>query len=250
VENTASVEKQDSRLIWGLLISIIDKPRDTFAYLVANTRLKWILPLLLMLIVLIVSVWITVPFSSELAEKSTTQQLNQAGLSPEQAEQAMAQSATFRSPMFLGIMGSVFGSIFIIISWVAAAAYFYFASLITGAELKFGSVFNIVAWSNLPKVLQTLVQAILVAVTGNFPMYTGLAALQVSGDVLKDAANPMIGLLSFVDIFWIWHIILLVIGLAVATKFSRLKTFLIVLVYVAASIGLGVISNLIAGLSG
>jgi hypothetical protein len=90
-----------------------------------------------------------------------------------------------------------------------------------------------------------LVQTILILTTGRFPLYTGLAALQVSGDALQDARNPMIALLSFADIFWIWHIILLTIGLAVATKFSRGKAFFIVLVYALLSIGLGVGATLL-----
>jgi len=228
------------RPVWGMLVSIVDRPADTFAALLAHPRWKWILPLALGLLVAVASAWVVAPHSARIAEQATMQQFTQSGMSPEEAQDMMAQTARFRTPLFLGISSAITGAIGLVIVWVAAAAVLYFVSLVAGAEFNFGATFLVVAWSNLPIILRSLVQTVIIGVTGRFPVYSGLAALQTTGDTLKDSANPMIALLSFADVFWLWHIFLLVIGLAVATKFSRRKAFFIVLVYALLSIGLSV----------
>ncbi|HEY84354.1 MAG TPA: hypothetical protein G4N96_04465 [Chloroflexi bacterium] len=244
--NETSLEKQPPKSVWTLFVGIVDRPADTFAALLAYPRWKWVLPLILAALFTVASAWASAPYASELAQKAAEQQLSGAGMSPEEAQAAMAQTAFFTSPVGIGIIGSITGALFLVIVWVAVAALLYFMSLVAGAETNFGSVFTVFSWSSLPVALRSLVQTILILATGRFPLYTGLAALQVSGDALQDARNPMIALLSFADIFWIWHIILLTIGLAVATKFSRGKAFFIALIYVLLSIGLGVGATLLA----
>lgn len=248
--NEQAVDMVPAQSVWSSLVSIIDKPAATFAGLTAHSRLKWVLPLVLAVVMIVFNAWVTAPHSSELAKKAAVQQMTQSGLTPDQIEQATEQTARFQSPTFLGIVGSITGSLFIAIAWLAGAALLYFVSLVAGAEFTFGSVFAVMAWSTIPTTLRSLVQGTLIAITGKFPVYTGLAALQVSGDVLADSRNPMIALLSFADIFWLWHIFLLVIGMAVATQFSKIKAFWIVLIYAAASIGLGVGSSFLSRLGG
>ncbi len=248
--NIQSTESVPTQSVWGCLISLIDKPKDTFGNLTARPRLKWVLPLALAIVIAVFNAWVTAPHSSELAQKAAVQQLTASGMSPAEIEQATTQAARFQTPTFLGIVSAVTGSLFIVLAWLAAAALLYFLSLVAGAEFTYGAAFTVMAWSTIPTTLRSLVQGILIAVTGRFPVYTGLAALQVSGDVLVDSRNPMIALLSFADIFWLWHIFLLVIGMAVAAKFSRLKAFWIVLVYAALAVGLGIGSSFLSRLGG
>ncbi len=245
--DSTPIENQSPKSAWSLLISLIDKPTAAFANLLAYPRWKWVLPFILVALFTIGSAWASAPYSSELARKATQQQLNQAGITPEQTQEMMEQTARFSSPLFLGIIGSITGVLFVAIAWVAAAAFLYFVSLVAGAETNFGSVFTVISWSNLPIALRALIQTILILLTGRFPLYTGLAALQVTGDSLVDTRNPMITLLSYVDIFWIWHIILLIIGISVATKFSRVKALFIVFIYALLSIGLAVGMTTLSG---
>lgn len=236
---SAENAKPDS--VWTILLNLIDKPQKAFAGVVAYPRLKWVLPLILAIVVSIINIAITTPYSITLQEKAGRQQMADMGMSPEEVEKAMESSATFRSPAVVIGLGSVSGIVVTVLVWAAAAAVIYFLSLVTGAEeLKFGSVFTVYSWSTLPTSLQALVMAIMVAVSGRFPAYTSLAVLQATGDIMKDSQNLVHSLLTFVDPFWFWHIFLLVVGVAVVTKFSRTKSALITLVYFLLSIGLTV----------
>ena len=158
----------------------------------------------------------------------------------------MEMAARFASPLFIGLTGSIGGIIFSGVLWLLTTTYFYFTALISGAELKFGSVFLTVLWASVPLALRGLVQGILILLTGNFPIYTSLAALQVSGDPLQDAANPLIALLNNIDPFWLWYLFLLVVGVAVVAKLSKLRATVLVIVYALLTVGVGMIPAFIA----
>jgi len=238
---TTEVTTQAPPSIWAMLISIIDRPRQTFEAVTVHPRWKWVLPLVLAIVGAVIVAWISAPYSAEMAQQATLKQLTQSGMAPTEAQKMMEQTAQFRTPMFLGLVGSVTGALMVGIVWAAMAGLFYFLSLVVGAEeLSFATVFNVVAWSSIPLTLRSFVQAAAIGILGKFPIYTGLSALQASGDTLKDAGNPLLAALTFADIFWLWHFGLLVIGLAVCTKFSRTKAFFIALIYALVSIGLAV----------
>jgi hypothetical protein len=240
------METTPSQSSWSALLSLIDKPRATFANIVTYPYRKWILPVVISLIAVLISVWITAPYSSELAAQQMRQQFNQSGVSPEQAEAQMEMAARFASPLFIGLTGSIGGIVVSGVLWLLTTTYFYFTALISGAELKFGSVFLTVLWASLPLALRGLVQGSLILLTGTFPIYTSLAAVQVSGDVLQDAANPMIALLNNVDPFWLWYLFLLVVGVAVVAKMSKARATVLVVIYALLAVGLGMIPALIA----
>ena len=238
---TTDVTTSDVPSVWTLLISIIDRPRRTFEAVITRPRWKWVLPMVLAVIAVAILAWVSAPHTAELAQETTMSQLTQSGMTPDEAQKMMDSTAQFRTPLFLGLVGSITGALMVGIIWAAMAGLFYFLSLVVGAEeLTFGAVFNVVAWSSIPLTLRNLVQAAVIGILGKFPVYAGLSALQATGDTLKDAGNPIFALLTFADIFWLWHIALLVIGLAVCTKFSRTKAFFITLIYALLSIGLAI----------
>ena len=226
--------------VWKALISIIDKPTATFRALNINPRFKWLLPLILAILMAVLTAVLSAPHSSELANQTSQTQINELNLSAEETAAMLEQTAMFRSPVFFMALGSVTAIVLTPILWGLISTVLYFVAVIAGAELKFVSTFLIVAWASLPITLRSLIQAIIIGVTGRFPLYPGLAALQITGDPLKDSTNPLVALLSFADIFWIWHVILLTLGLSVVAKFSKTKSLFVVLFYVAIAIGLAV----------
>lgn len=248
MNETDSTPIIEQKPIWQNLIGIIDKPRETFQNLMINLGWSWVIPFILTILVTIATVWVMAPYTSEMTIKSTQQQLIQSGMSPDEIEKAMSQTNQLMSPTFFRIIGSVVGPITVLIGWLIGGAILYFMGLIAGGEFNFKAVFTVFAWSNLPLMLRTLVQTILTGITGKFPLYTGLAALVITGNTLEDTTNPLVALLSFADIFWIWHIILLVIGLSVAGKVSRGSAFFITAVYILVSVSFTVGQTLLATL--
>ena len=236
----------NSRPMWRLLFGIIDAPAHTFKQVLARRRWwVWALPLVLVLLSLAVLTVVSAPFSLELAREQVQQQL--ASMPAEQGEAARAMMERTLSLPYLIIMGLVSGLVMLVLAVLAQATFLYFGAVVSGGEVEFGPVFTVSAWSRLPFVIYFLTQAGYVALTRRMIEYQGLAFLVSSGDLLQDARNPMFGLLSQVNIFWLWHLLLIVVGLAVAARFSRVKALVLALLYAALALGLSVLPGLLFG---
>jgi hypothetical protein len=75
----------------------------------------------------------------------------------------------------------------------------------------------------------------------------GLSFLVATGDVLQDARNPFYLVLGRLDIFWLWHLLLVVLGLSVAARMGRGKSLLLTLLYAVLTLGLTVLPTVIFG---
>lgn len=230
--------------VWKALVNIIDRPRATLQALGSQPRHRWILPLILVIIGAICFSVVTAPYAEQEAIKQMQKQI--ATMSPEQATQAEQQLKTFTSPVFLGITTGVAKVLTTVLFWALFAGVLYFVGLVSGGETTYGQVFAVIAWSWIPYILRDLVQAVYIAVTGQLLQYSGLSALVATGDQLKDGANYVFGLLSQMDVFLLWHLVLIGLGVSALNRFGRLKTLFIVAVYLLVVLGVALIPILIA----
>lgn len=92
-----------------------------------------------------------------------------------------------------------------------------------------------------------LTQAAFAAIAGRAIRYPGLAGLVGSGDLTTDSQNPLVALLGRIDLFWLWHLLLVVIGLAVVARFSRGKSLALTLVYAVLSVAAAVVPTVLFG---
>lgn len=234
------------RPLWRHLIGIIDTPADTFKQVLARRRWSvWALPLALVLLSLAVLTVVSAPFGLELAREQAQRQL--ALMPAEQVEAARPMIERSLSLPYLITMGLVSGAVMLALAVLAQATFLYFGTVVSGGEVEFGQVFTLSAWSRLPFAIYFLTQAGFIALTRRMIEYQGLAFLVRSGDLLQDARNPTFALLSQVNIFWLWHLLLIVIGLAVAARFSRVKALVLALLYAVLALGLSVLPALLFG---
>jgi len=121
------------------------------------------------------------------------------------------------------------------------------ASLVAGGEVEFGSVFTMSTWTRLPMAVYFLVQAVFMVIAQRALNAPGLSSLVATGDLMKDAQNPLFTLLGRLDPFWLWHLFLVVVGLSVAARFSRVKSLVLTLVYVVVSLAVTTLPTLLFG---
>jgi hypothetical protein len=124
--------------------------------------------------------------------------------------------------------------------WLVWAGALYFLGLLAGGEASFAQSFALLAWSWLPYFLRNLILAAYVAYSGQL-INQGLSFLVATGDQTKDAANWLYGLLSQFDLFYLWHLILVVVGLAAIGRFSKTKATIVGLIYLAVTTALSLV---------
>jgi hypothetical protein len=240
VEDTA-----DRMNLWQLLVSIIDRPAVTMSYMGKKPGWAWVTPALLVLVGLIVFSVVAAPLTSELALRQAQQQL--ASLPPQQAEQAAAQMEKFTSPPVMAGFSIVGGLVALAVTWLLGGGVLYFLGLVAGGEAGFGQSFAILTWSWLPYALRNLVLAAYVTYSGQL-INQGLSFLVATGDQTKDAANWLYVLLSQFDPFYLWHLVLVIVGLATVARFSKTKATIVGLIYLAVTTALSLVPTFIGAL--
>jgi hypothetical protein len=241
---TASDERTPP--LWKLLFGVIDRPAATFKAVLARREwYMWVVPLLVLLICMSAMMVARTPYDMEIAQQEMERQL--ATVPAEQAEEARARMETFMAFPVRLAMGLVTAIVLLLIGVVTQAAILYFGALVAGGEVDFGPIFTMSTWTRLPMALYFLVQAVFIVIAQRAINAPGLSSLVATGDLMKDAQNPLFTLLGRLDPFWLWHLFLVVVGLSVAARFSRVKSLVLTLVYVVLSLAATTLPTLLFG---
>lgn len=243
--STQNVANNETLSLWRHLFGIIDQPVTTFKVVLPRRKWStWALPLMVLLLAFAINTVVQMPFTLELARQQAENQL--ASLPTQQAEAARETLEFTLSLPFMLATGLGVGAIFLVGGVVIQAAFFYFGTLIVGgAEVSYGLLFRLSSWARIPMAIGYLVLAGFTAVSQSGIQYPGLAFLVTTGDPMKDAGNPLVPLLSSIDLFWLWHLLLIVMGLSVVARLSWGKSLVLTILYTALALGLVVLPSLI-----
>ena len=243
----------DNRMgIWRALFGWIDQPKKTLRYVMEEPRWSlWLAPALVIVVSLIIVTVVSAPAMSELSKEAAAQQVEaqMGSLSEEQSEQMQGTLETFTSPLFLAATGIVLGILGLVLTWLFRGAVLFFISYLFGTDNRYVQMVTLVLWCWLPFALRDLVQAVYVVVNGQLPLHKGLSFLVAGSDQVQNAGNLLYGLLSQVDPFLVWHLVLVGVGLAVSTRSTRLKTALGTVAYWVVTALLGLAPSLLGMLT-
>lgn len=248
-------------LIWG----IITHPRQTFAHLKENHKKSWWVPALIILALMLASL---------VAGRSAARQMPIAAL----GEQGMTEidpedmfddpsgsitivgegdvQAAPASPLvnlgWLSLVGALVGAP---ITWLAWGGALYLVSVFLGRSSNFPQMFRLTVWTWIPYAVRGLVQTAAMLVTRRPIVNAGLSGLVID----KSSAAmvmPSMGqlalasLLSRVDVYLIWNLALLTLGLMVFTNLPRKKALTATLAIWAILALLGAVPALVGGMFG
>jgi hypothetical protein len=241
-----TVSNEKTPPLWQLLFGIIDRPKATFKAVLARRKwYMWVVPLLVVLVCMSDMMVVRTPYDMEIAQQEMERRL--ATMTPEQAEAARAGMETFMSFPVRLATGLVTAIIMLLIGVVVQAAILYFGALVAGGEVEFGSIFTMSTWTRLPMAIYFLVQSVFMLVAQRAINAPGLSTLVATGDLMKDAQDPLFTLLGRLDPFWLWHLFLVVVGVSVAARFSRVKSLVLTLIYVIVSLAVTTLPSLLFG---
>ena len=204
-------------------------PSKTFTDILRSTR--WWLPFILLALVTIAAAFAV---DRQVGFERVAE--NQVHLNPAQSERIDAlpadQKAVQLHKMAAGYRYSTYGSLLFILIFVAIFALVYWASFNfgLGAHTTFGQMFAVWMYASLPKLfvgLLTIVTLLAGANTEGYNMQNPVGTNPAY--YMPDAAPWLRSALSFIDVFSLWQLALLVIGTAIVAKVSRGKAAVVVL---------------------
>jgi hypothetical protein len=216
------------RILTGVLI----RPRATFEKLRDAQRGYWWVVFALAVVATFV-----LALASTSAQRSTIQAMVQSG-SVEGVEMPANMAQTATTLMIVG--GTVSGILSTLFGYLLLTLIVFGAGLILGGKATFRQVFTMSVWSTLPYVVRSLVQAIASLATGAAPA-PGLSGVLTTAET---ASMPMLNaILSRIDVYMVWSLVLLTIGVGVVYRLSKGKKLLIVAIYVVVTLVLIVAST-------
>jgi hypothetical protein len=197
----------------ALLIGIIDRPRATLSAVLAQPRWKWLMPAVICLAATALLLLVSAEGLSQQAAQQQAAALQAVedqmqSMTEAQRAQMRQQMATFTGPLALGLIGFATSAIGLLIGWLLGAGILFLGLSIAGEDVSYAPLVAAFSWTWLPFALRDLVSAGWTLATGLVRINPGLSYFVASGDSVADAGNPLWLLAGQVDLFWLWHLVL------------------------------------------
>jgi hypothetical protein len=238
-------------MLIGALAGVIVRPRAMF------TRLReidggffaghWWLVFVLAFVALVLVSLATLPIQAKAAQETLAAQqesLNLPEMSTEEQAQVEQMQQVFTSQTYLGVMGIGFGAVGLVINLAVRALVLFLLGLAVGARASFKQVWRMSAWTSIPDVVRSFIQAIAVVVSGQIAA-PGLAAAFTTAEAAS-LSPVLMAVLQYIDIYLIWGLVLIGVGVKATSKLSLAKGaacavayFLLGLVWVVGMAALG-----------
>lgn len=225
-----------NRLHLDWLPGILFRPQRTLAAVVGQPEGVWITPMLTLTITAILL---------SFAIGNLRQQAVSMGeiryppgyeyYTPEQQAQFMQAAQATSGPVFIyliPIVGNISGVWF---GWLIISSVLHLLMTLLGGRGTTTATVNLVAWASIPYAVRDLIRLLYVVTTKKQIEMVGLSGLAPVSDA--PIMTYFTALLALIDIFLIWKIILIIIGVDQATKLSRRKVIAGVTITMLALIG-------------
>ena len=213
---------------FSLLVGILTKPRTTMPALGRNERGWWAVPALLTIVLIVFTV---VAYSYADCQYVYRLELEHYRSAANQA--ARPPTAPTPQPITMAIRAAG-RTVAQLVSWVAWGGALYLLVVLLGEnETSFGAVWRVVLWASMPYALRSLIQSVTM-----FLMKKPIYNQALSGLVVDRTPPPLMtfnyviptrqqellaSILERLDIYLLWHLALVVIGVTSLTRFSRRK---------------------------
>ena len=182
----------------------------------------WVIPIVLFTILAVASSFVVVPHLD--MESGIRRQLEAQHKSPEKIERAMEFASKIKT--FVPYIALVMTPIV----FLAVAAVFLIAFKLFAGEGTFPQYQAVVLYGWIPMHLQGLISTAIVSTRGLIGQEEMMSIVRSNPGFLVDAHSAAIpfALLSSIDVFTIWTLVLLTIGCAFVARISRGKSATIV----------------------
>lgn len=225
------------------------RPSIAFQKILGQTRAIWFTPMLLLSLTGLArilasgSIGRLIAMSGEITLPPDFQ-----FYTPEQQAQFMQAMQSTSGPVFVYILPAIGILLSIWLGWLLVGGSLHLVVTLLGGRGDTGSSMNLVAWAALPFALRDLIRAIVILISGQLINHPGL-----SGFVKPESSNAAAfaaAFLGLIDVYLIWHIILLILGVQSGNSLSSSKAVLGVLVTIMLALALQTVLGFLPTLFG
>lgn len=237
-EDELVLNRREAKRGWrfDLVLPVLFRPRVGLARVVESSGPVWRAPLMLLLLAAVG--YALVAGSIKAAAAAAGELTLPPGFefyTPEQQAQFMQAATATNNATFNYLLPAIGAALGVIAVWLLLGWLLHLVLTLLGGRGTSGASLNIAAWSGLPIVVRLVVQIVAMLLTDRLISAPGLSGFAPVGEGFPHAL--LAGVLANIDIYLVWQIILLVIGVRLSSRlpaarcwFAVLLTVLIVLV--------------------
>ena len=209
---------------FGWIVPLFTRPARTTATIATQDKAVWLTPLLILSILVVLTVLIGAPIQRNIIQMGSAVPPDFQYYSPEMQEQFFAAQAKQTSPLFLYVFPLLSGLMKIWIPWFLLSILLYLSLTLTGSRAASTRSYNLVGWSMLPFATRMIVQILVMLFTKTVINSPGLSGFVDSGAAGIGAYFR--GVLGYIDIYFIFHVVLLLLGSMPLSGLTRSKAWI------------------------
>jgi Yip1 domain. len=225
-------------------------PKRTIQKVTEQEKSVWLTPLLVLSLLVILAGLIAGPIRRDATIAGASTPADFQYYSSDQQAQFKTAQATQSSALFTYVFPTVGALLGIWISWFILSSVLHLSLTLSGSRTSSLHTYNLVAWTMLPLALRQLIQILVMLLSHTVVTNAGLSGF-ISG---SGGAAFLAGILSQIDLFFIWQIVLLLLGVVPLSQLARGKawgaTFFALLILMLIMALPKLVTSMLSGLSG
>lgn len=233
------------------IFPVLFRPRKAFAEIATFTRGVWLVPLLILTLTALMTTLLTGYFNHKNAASGEVPIDENFYFTPEDQAQIQQAMAAMQSPVFVYFLPAIVSVAVVWGGWLIFGSVLHLILTLLGGRSTMGITMNIVAWASLPLAIRSIVQFFWMLINQQTINGAGL-----SGLISADGSVPLAivaAFLALIDVYLIWQVVLLVIGLRASSALSVPRALVSVLIalgiIVIIQTGIGYGLSLLSGLT-
>jgi hypothetical protein len=247
-----TVAAKNKRFYFGWIPEVLFLPRRAFRRISSSSSAIWITPLLILSCLVLINTLVAgrlkyqAAMTGEISYPPDYQYYT-----PEQQAQYTQAIQSTQSPVFVYVLPAIMALLGVWIGWLILGGILHLVTTLLGGRGSTAVSMNIVAWGSLPFAVRAIIQIIYLLISKNLISNPGLSGFSPTGG---SAWILFLGqLLKLIDIYLIWQIVLLILGVRLSTALSTIKStsgvILAVVIILAIQSGLSYIVGLLGNLT-
>jgi hypothetical protein len=231
-ETSAELPELPRRFHFGWVLPALFRPRQMFVKIAAQSGDVWLTPILILMVVAVLRSVAAGPLKQAAAAGgSGTPPAGVQYYTPEQQSQFQQTQSATAGPVFVYVFPAVLAALETWVGWLLVVGLLHLVLTMLGGQGASRQAMNLVAWASLPFAVRDGVRMIYLLATHQLISRAGLAGFAPTDG--GDGSAYLAQLLGFVDVYLLWHVLLLVAGVRAGNKLSSVKAWSGVLITLA-----------------
>jgi len=233
------------RLDFSQVLAFFLRPCSLFERIAAEGQPTWQTPMLILSVTALLVVLVSGFLTARAAQMGTTALPPDFQYwTPEMQKNYYSAQQAMSGPTFVYVIPLVGSLVSLWLGWLALGGLMHLASTLLGGRGTMSGALHVTAWATLPFALRDLLRVVFMLVVQHPIASPGLSGFATEAGFLSQ-------LLSHVDIFLVWQMLLLMVGFFLVDNLSQGKAILGVLIVLglilAAWSGLGALISSLGG---